>query len=439
MLFVDRVDFTAMRSATRAILFLALAGTGTAFGQGGRANEVPRGGKANAVEPTTKPLDARQRFAYDVVRAAVALPQSEPQDRLRVLAAAASVISPIRPLLAKSYSREGLRVEQDLIQRGVQPGVSMLTAGAVDCKAVQGLVESIQPQSVEAAETTLVAAISTCPAVGASAQKVIDAGMGEKKLAPRATLALMDRAGLKSAWSQEHFEAMFDSLPSDAQRMQHEAPNLAAMYARMAGEVAPGAAKKAGLRMLLWLGKMDASGDRTVAVNVTTGSMKSALGEKEYNEALAGDVMARQVAQSAGEEGEISHPMDESASVLDAMQSATVDRIRELETLPPSQRAREAAASGFASGTGGDVKLSSRYFDLAFSSLNAVWGDRQSTPSAPSIVQEVSEAAAQVSSVDALRRARGLDDTAAQAIGMIAVARVVASKEQTTTKTSAIR
>jgi len=412
---------------------------GSAFGQGGRANEVPRGSKVNATDFTAKPLDSRKQFAYDVVRAAVALPQSEPQDRLRVLAAAASVISPIRPVLAKGYSREGLRIEQDLIQRGVQPGVSMLNSGPVDCKAVQVLVDSVQPQSVDAAEPTLVAAISVCPAVSASTQKLVDAGMQEKKLAPRATLALMEHAGLRSAWSQEHFEQLFDSLPSDTEKMQHEAPNFAAMYARASGEVSPSVAKKAGLRFLLWLGQMDESGDRTVAVNVTTSAMKSVLGEKRYDEALSGDVMARQVAQSARGEGEISHPMDESASVLDAMQSATVDRMQELEALPPSQRAREAAASGFASGTGGDVKLASRYFDLAFSSLNAVWSNRQSTLDAPSVVQEVSEAAAQVNSVDALRRTRRLDDAAAQAIGMIAVARVVGNKEPAPTKSSASR
>jgi hypothetical protein len=98
--------------------------------------------------------------------------------------------------------------------------------------------------------------------------------------------------------------------------------------------------------------------------------------------------------------------------------------------LPPSQRAREAAASGFASGTAGDGKLAARYFDLAFSSLNAVWSDRENTRNAPGVVQEVSEAAAQVDSMDALTRARPLDDAAAQAIGMISVARVVSSKDQ---------
>jgi hypothetical protein len=117
--------------------------------------------------------------------------------------------------------------------------------------------------------------------------------------------------------------------------------------------------------------------------------------------------------------------------VLKAMQSATEDRVRELEALPASQRAREAAASGFASGSGGDRTLASRYFDLAFNSLNSAWSERESGKNTADLVQEVSEAAAQVDSVDALRRARGLDDPAAQAIGMISVARVVASGDRT--------
>jgi hypothetical protein len=409
---------------------MVLFGTVTSvFGQGGRANAVPRGSKVNAPDPTTKPLDARKRFAYDVVRAAVALPQTEPQDRLRVLAAAASVISPIRPAMAKNYSREGLRVEQELIQRGEQPSTSMLNSGPVDCKAVQILVESIPAQRVDAAEATLVSAISVCPAVSATAQRLIDGGLEEKKLAPRATLALMEHAGLRSVWSQNKFEQFFNSLPADAGKMEHEAPNLAAMYSQAAGEVDRAAAKKAGLRLLLWLGKLEKGGDRTIAVNVTTGAMKNVLGEKDYEDALASDVMGRQVAQSAGGEGEISHPAEESASVLKAMQSAKQDRLQELEALPPSQRAREAAASGFASGTAGERKLASRYFDLAFSSLNSVWSNRDSSQNVGDVVQEVSEAAAQVDSIDALRRTRGLDSTAAQAIGMIAVARVVASQD----------
>jgi len=410
---------------------LVLSGCAAAlFAQGGRANAVPKSARPNPADPATSPLDANQRFAYDAVRAAVALPQTEPQDRLRVLAAAASVIAPIRPALAKSYSGEGLRVEQDLIQRGETPATSMLGSGPADCKAVQSLVESIPAQRVDVAEPSLVAAVAACPALSVNVRRLIDAGLEEKKLAPRATLALMERAGLSSSWSQEEFEKLFDRLPMDAVAMQQKAPNLATMYAGAAGKMDEAVAKKSGLRLLLWLGKLPESGDRAIAVNVTSGAMKDALGAKDFEDALASDVMVRQVVQNAGGKGEISQPMDESISVLKAMQSAKADRVQELESLPPSRRAREAAASGFASGSGGDLKQASRYFDLAFSSLNSVWDDRDNVRDAAAIVQEVSEAAAQVNSIDALQRTRGLDDTAAQAIGMISVARVVSGDQQ---------
>lgn len=421
-----------MGLATKAIVYLAFGGVllspgEMVFGQGGRAGAVPKNAKVDAPDPTTKILSPHQQFAYDVVRSAVALPQSNLQDRLRVLASAATVIAPIRPSLAKAYSREGLRVERDLIQRGEQPSTSMLNAGPVDCKAVQSMVESIPAQRVDAAEPSLVAAIGVCPAVRLGAQKLVTAGLEEKKLAPRATLALMERTGLSSTWSQEKFAKLFDSLPSEVGGLAREAPNLAAVYATASGAVDKDAAKTAGVRFLLWLGKLPDSGDRTMALNVTTAAMKHTLGDKAYEEALASDVAVRQVAESAGGPAEISQPMEESASVLKAMQAAQEDRIPELEALPVSQRAREAAASGFASGTGGDRKLASRYFDLAFSSLNSVWSEREKVNDATGIVQEVSEAAAQVDSLDALRRTRELDDPTAQAIGMISVARVVSS------------
>jgi hypothetical protein len=424
-----------MISVKRVVLCLSVglvfSGCGSAlFAQGGRANSVPKSARPNPPDPATKPLNAHERFAYDAVRAAVALPQSEPQDRLRVLAAAASVIAPIRPALAKSYSSEGLRVEQELIQRGETPAASMLGSGPVDCKAVQSLVESIPAQRVDVAEATLVGAIAACPTVSLTVQRLIDGGMDEKKLAPRAALALMDHAGLSSAWSQEEFVKLFDSLPMDAAAIQREAPNLATTYAAAAGKMEKAAAKKSGLQLLLWLGKLPESGDRALSISVTAGAMKQALGPKDFEDAMASDVMVRQIAQKAGGPGQVSRPMDDSISVLKAMQAGKEDRVQELEALPPSRRAREAAASGFASGTGGNLKLASRYFDLAFSSLNAVWSDRQGVRDAAEIVQEVSEAAAQVNSMDALQRARGLDDTAAQAIGMISVARVVSGNQQ---------
>jgi hypothetical protein len=181
--------------------------------------------------------------------------------------------------------------------------------------------------------------------------------------------------------------------------------------------------------MLLWLGRMDEGGPRNLAVNIVTGAMKSTLGEKAYDDALASDVMARQVAQTEGQPGDAELPEEESVSVLEAMDGKGTDRIPELEKMPPSLRAREAAASGFATGTNGDHKDATRYFDLAFSSLEDVWSDRAKLD-APAVIEEVSEAAAQVDPVDALKRAQRLQDPSAAAIGMIAVARVVAGQQQ---------
>ena len=64
---------------------------------------------------------------------------------------------------------------------------------------------------------------------------------------------------------------------------------------------------------------------------------------------------------------------------------------------------------------------------MAYSAADEAWADRGGKNLAP-MIQEVNEAAAQVDPIDALRRAQGLQDDSAKAIGMIAVARVVLSK-----------
>ena len=241
-------------------------------------------------------------------------------------------------------------------------------------------------------------------------------------------LATIEQVGAKSAWAQEYFVKLFSSLPSDAEASRTEAPNFAAMYDRMAPEVSKDAVQGSGIKMLLWLGKMKDGGARNLAVNIVTGAMKQALGEDAYDEALASDVMAQQVAQTAGQPGDAERPEEESVSVLQAMDDKGTDRMPELQKMPPSLRAREAAASGFATGTNGDRKDANRYFDLAFSTLEDVWSDR-SKIDAPAVIEEVSEAAAQVDPVDALKRTQRLQDPSASAIGMIAVARVVAGQQ----------
>jgi hypothetical protein len=209
----------------------------------------------------------------------------------------------------------------------------------------------------------------------------------------------------------------------------NEAPNYAAMFVRAAPEMDKDAVKTSGLKFLLWMGKLPDSNERKVAVNMTTDALSTILGKDGYDELLRSDVMAQQVAASGDKDAVLTPPSEENTSVLAAMQK-TDDRTSELESLPPSMRAREAAASGFASGTAGDRKTADHYFDIAFSSLDEVWSSRASlSTSAPAVVQEVSEAAAQVDPTQALQRTERLQDPSAEAIGMLAVARVVVGSE----------
>src|SRR5215469_5712394 len=52
---------------------------------------------------------ARQRFAFDVVKSAVALPQPDSEDRLRVLASAIQVALPLDTKYARQLAREGMQ------------------------------------------------------------------------------------------------------------------------------------------------------------------------------------------------------------------------------------------------------------------------------------------------------------------------------------------
>src|SRR5690242_12789640 len=72
-------------------------------------------------KPAARNLSAQQKFVLDVVQTAVALPQGDPQDRLRVLTSAANVVSTVRPDLAKKFAAEGMRIEQELISAGERP------------------------------------------------------------------------------------------------------------------------------------------------------------------------------------------------------------------------------------------------------------------------------------------------------------------------------
>jgi hypothetical protein len=287
-------------------------------------------------------------------------------------------------------------------------------------------VQTIPPTTVADAEQSLLGAITTCPKqVAEPAKHKVEAALDRGTIAARSILALMEIDGMKTTWSRTMFQKLFSSLPSNAIGSITEAPNYAAMFVRAAPEMDKDRAQTAGKDFLLWLGKLPESPQRDVAVNMTTGVLSDYLGKDSYDELLRSDVMVQQVASTAGKRAVITPPSDESVSVLQAMQNKD-DRTSELLAMSPSLRAREAAASGFASGTSGDRKQADHYFDIAFSSLDEVWSKRDSLhTSAPAVVEEVSEAAAQVDPVQALQRSQRLQDPSAEAISMLAVARVV--------------
>jgi len=239
-------------------------------------------------------------------------------------------------------------------------------------------------------------------------------------------MAAMDAQGPASQWSQTHFEKMFASLP-DPGDYAKEAQNFAAMYAQMAPQVDKDIAQKSGLNVLVWLGKLQDTPLRGLAIRITSGAMQQLLGEEAYQKALSTDVVAQSTVLNAGSEREIERPAEESASVLQAMTENGSDQTETLRALPPTKRAREAAAHGFAAGSAGQKRQAGRYFDIAFAAVDEAWESRTPEKDVAAVVQEVSEAAAQVDSMNALVRAQKLQDSSAQAIAMLAVARVVAS------------
>ena len=360
------------------------------------SHSAQAGHSSTSTKPDSSP-QGRQKFVLDVVQSAVALPQSDPQDRLRVLSAATAVVAPIDSAMAQRLAKEGTVIETKLVAEGQRPAVSMLAGGHVDCTSAATFVLAIPPSAVLDAEQSLVGAITTCPAqVNEAARLKLDAALNQGVVAGRPILALMEAAGMKSTWSQAVFAKMFASLPADAPAFAGEAPNYAAMFARAAPAMDTAAVKTAGSKFLLWLAKLPDMPERQVAVNLTTGAMQDVLGAASYQEVLRSDVMVQQIAGSAGTGAVLPAPDDDNVSVLRAM------------------------------GNRGDRKMADHYFDIAFSSAEEVWSDRSSSQvDAPEVVQEVSEAAAQVDPVAALQRAERLQDPSEEAISMLAVARVV--------------
>ncbi len=385
-------------------------------------------------KPATAQQNESKKFVMDVVSAAVALPQADPQDRLRVLNSALNVTGRSQPKLTAKLAGEAVQIESGLIAAGQIPVASVVATGYATCPEVVDFVQRLNPTAVAAAEQSLIGAISKCPTQTLELVSTrLDVASQQGVFAPRLLMALMNKQGRTSAWSQSHFESMFASLPStDTKNIQEEAPNFAAMFANMAPEIEKDAAGKAGLKLLLWLGKLEGQ-ERNLAVNITTSSLKKLFGQDGYDQLLQKDVMAAQVAKTAGAPGHITTPPEEAASPLEAANAGKTGHEDDLKGLPPSLRARQAAANGFAAGKS-DRKAAEKYFDIAFSAADEAWAKRNLGQvdygkRAASLIEEVSEAAALIDPTDALNRAQRMQESSAQAIGMIAVARVVMTKD----------
>jgi hypothetical protein len=372
-------------------------------------------------------LTPQQKFVLDTVNMAVALPEPDPQDRLRVLASAADVVSTIDRNMARKLWHEGVRIESDLIRVGQKPAVSLMASGEADCQAALSFVENLPENAALQAEQSLIGAVTSCPRQTLdTVSRKLDAALDKGIVPTRALMAVIEARGSQTQWSQQHFEKMFNSLP-DPHDYAAEAENFSAMYARMAPDVDKDLATRTGLKLLGWLAKLDDSAMRTMAIHITAGAMQQALGETAYEAALQKDIVANSAVQNAGQTREIDRPQEDTVSVLEAMDKAGTDQTDSLRGLPPVQRARQAAANGFAAGTSGHKDQASKYFDMAFDAVNEAWDARTAQSDTSAVVQEVGEAAAQVNSMNALVRAQALRDTSAQAIAMLAVARVVAS------------
>ncbi|MEO5936644.1 MAG: hypothetical protein ABIP81_05475 [Terriglobales bacterium] len=386
--------------------------------------------KATRAVKATK-LTREQNFILQTVQSAVALSQPDPQDRLRVLNSAAHVTASIAPKYSTQLAKEGVELESFLVANGQTPMVSIMASGRADCATMKAFVEPLNEQAIYVAEQSLIGAISKCPKMTLElVRQKADFALDKGLIAPRLLMALMEKSGAGSAWTQERFPKLFSSLPdATTETSKLAAPDYASMYASLAPKIGKDVARSTGLKLFAWLGKVEVSSERSVAVNITASAMEEALGKEKYQEVLEQDIIVRQLVEAKGPPAELPPVEVESASVLRAMGGKGTEQQADLRELPPSLRAREAAAHGFARGIAQDKDSASSFFDMAFSAADETWSQRARIKNAAGVVEEVSEAAAHVDALDALRRAQGLQDPTAQALGMIAVARVVSGRD----------
>ena len=387
-------------------------------------------GPAVGVSAAPQQLAQRSKFALNVLQSAVALPQNDPQDRLRVLVSAAQLANSLSPKLKTSLAREGIELESRLIGGGQQPQASMVESGIVDCTAVGGLVDALRPEAMASADRTISAAVRSCPkqSLEPVERKLSDA-LQRGGAPPRALMAAMEVAGAKSNWTLQQFDAVFSNLPEVKEHTSvSNAPLYAGLYERFAPGVDSVSARNAGVKLLAWIGKMDSAPERIQAATTATRAMIKVLGAQRFQELIESDPIASQAAQLAGQPAQMPIADEESRIEVGRLDTSQ-DHSADLENYPAPRRAREAAAYGFAAGSNGDTRLAQRYFDVAFSALNDVWSNQLPGIDVPSIISEVSQAAANIDPVAALQRAQRLQDNSSQALSMIAIAQTVLNRQ----------
>src|SRR5438552_1869377 len=149
---------------------------------------------------------------------AVALPQPDAQDRLRVLASAVSVAQPIAPESAKKFAREGAHLEAELIAGGEQPAVSIFGSGSVDCASAANFVESLPASAAARAQDSLLGPLSARPRQTLEPAKIkLQTALAAGLVAARPLMAVMEPVGAQSQWSRQQFVTMFASLPEAAE------------------------------------------------------------------------------------------------------------------------------------------------------------------------------------------------------------------------------
>src|SRR6267142_1390416 len=167
-----------------AVVVLGLSVTGTA--QQNNPSLKRSATPQTAAPATPAKLTKEQKFVIDTVRMAVALPESDPQDRLRVLSTAADVVLPIDKKMARGFWNEGARIESDLVRVGQTPAVSMMSSGLVDCTAALNFVENLPDSAVLHAEQSLIGAITSCPKQTLDpVSRKLDAGLEKRIVASR--------------------------------------------------------------------------------------------------------------------------------------------------------------------------------------------------------------------------------------------------------------